>query len=166
MSALALKYWRVLVLLVAVAAVVALGYEMKASLDKPVIATAKADASAARSVTVAVQHARTVEHQVAASDAAASAEYQKGLEDGKTELQGALDRLGAALRLRNQQLAAARSGNLSAAAAGSSRRDASAPADFLAAYGADAERLAAEADEVVKQLNACQVILANDRAGQ
>ncbi len=160
------KNWRLLVVLAAVAGLVALGVAMRGAVDKPVIAAAKSDASAARGVTVAVQHARTVEHQVAASDAAASTEYQKGLEDGKTELQGALDRLGAALRLRDQQLAAARAGNLPATAAGSGRRDASAPADFLAAHGADAERLAAEADDVVKQLNACQVILASDRAVQ
>lgn len=160
------KNWRLLALLLVLAAVVALGFEMKASLDKPVIAAAKADASAARGVTVAVQYARTVEHKIAASDAAASTEYQKGLEDGKNELQGALDRLGAALRLRDQQLAAARAGNLSATAAGTGRRFASAPADFLAAHGADAERLAAEADEVTKQLTACQAILASDRVGQ
>ncbi len=158
------KNWRLLVVLAVVAGLVALGVAMRGAVDKPVIASAKADASAARGVTVAVQHARTVEHRVAASDAAASTDYQKGLEDGKTQLQGALDRLGAALRLRDQQLAAARAGNLSTAAAGPGRRDASAPADFLAAHGADAERLAAEADEVTRQLTACQVILANDRA--
>lgn len=150
----------------AVAGLIALGVSIRSNVDKPVIAAAKADASAARGVVVAVQHARTVEHQVAINDAAAATEYQRGIEDGKLELQGAIDRLGTALRLRDKQLAAARAGNLSATSAGASRRDASAPADFLAAHGADAERLAAEADDVVRQLTACQVILARDRNGQ
>lgn len=157
------KNWRLLVVLAAVAGLVALGAAMRGTVDKPVIASAKADASAARGVTVAVQHARTVEHKVAASDAAASNDYQKGLEDGKNELQAALDRLGAALRLRDQQLAAARAGHLSAASTGAGRPDASAPADFPRAHGDDALRLAAEADDVVRQLTACQVILVNDR---
>lgn len=158
-----LKNWRLIAGLIAVAGLVAVGVAMRGTVDKPVIAAVKADASAARGVTVAVQHARAVEHKVAARDAAASAEYQKGLEDGKSELQGALDRLGAALRLREQQLAAARTRNLPAAAACASGRDASASAEFLAAHGVDAERLAAEADDAVKQLAACQAVVASDR---
>ncbi|MTD34047.1 hypothetical protein [Paludibacterium denitrificans] len=158
------KNWKWLAALVAVAGLIALGVEMRGIADRPALASAKADASAARGVTEAVQAARVIEHKVAASDAEASAQYQKGLEDGKTELQGAVDRLNAALRLRDAKLTAARAGNLSAAATGSSRRDASAPTDFLAAHGSDALRLAAEADDVTKQLTACQAIVASDRA--
>lgn len=157
------KNWKWLAALVAVAGLIALGVEMRGIADRPALASAKADASAARGVTVAVQAARVIEHKVSASDAAASAQYQKGLEDGKTELQGAVDRLSAALRLRNQQLADARAGNLPATTAGPSRRDASAPADFLGAHGSDALRLAAEADDVTKQLTACQAIVRADR---
>jgi hypothetical protein len=158
-----LKDWRALLSVLAVVALVAAGIALRGVMDKPVIAAAKADASAARSVTSAVQGARRVEHQVAASDAAASAQYQKGLEDGKNQLQDSLDRLAAAIRLRDQQLATARAGHLPAASAGAGRRDASAPADFLATHGADAERLAAEADDVVKQLNACQALVRADQ---
>lgn len=158
------KNWKWLAALVAVAGLIALGVEMRGIADRPALASAKADASAARGVTVAVQDARVIEHKVAASGAESSAQYQKGLEDGKTELQGAVDRLSAALRLRDAKLAATRAGNLPAASAGAGRRDASAPADFLAAHGQDALRLATEADDVTKQLTACQEIVAGDRA--
>lgn len=122
---------------------------------------AKWEAADAKAKASAVQSARKIEHKVAASDAAASENYQKGLEDGKTELQGALDRLRAALRLREQQLAGARAVPATADSAG--RRDASAPADFPSAHGDDALRLAAEADDVVRQLTACQALVTADR---
>ncbi|WP_137009616.1 hypothetical protein [Aquitalea aquatilis] len=146
-----------------IASLVISGVWLRGAIDRPVIASAKADASAARGVTTAVQKARDVEYKIAASDAAASAEYQKGLDDGKKDLDGALARLRAAVRLRDQQLTAARSGNLPAAGSGPGGRDGETGTDFLAAHGEDAERLAAEANEVVKQLSACQVIVSNDR---
>ena len=155
--------WRALAWIIAVVGLIALGVEMRGIADRPALESAKADASAARGVTVAVQAARVIEHKVSASDAAASAQYQKGLEDGKTELQGAVDRLNAALRLRDKQLADARAGNLPAATTGTGRRDASAPSNFLAAHGQDALRLAGEADDVTRQLTACQAIVASDR---
>lgn len=157
------KNWKWLAGLMAVAGLIALGVEMRGIADRHALTSAKADASAARGVTVAVQAARVIEHKVAASDAAASAQYQKGLEDGKTELQGAVDRLNTALRLRDKQLAAARAGNLSATATSPAGRDASSPAGFLEAHGADALRLASEADDVTKQLTACQAIVRADR---
>ncbi|WP_146215931.1 hypothetical protein [Aquitalea magnusonii] len=154
---------RVFIVVGVIAALVGVGVWVRGAVDRPVIASAKADVSAARGVTVAVQNARVIEHKVAASDAAASAEYQKGLSDGKKDLDGALARLRAAARLRDQQLAAVRAGKLPAAIAGSGRRDASAPGDFLAAHGDAALRLAAEADDVVKQLQACQVVVSSGR---
>jgi flagellum-specific peptidoglycan hydrolase FlgJ len=157
-----LKYWREIVLVLAIAALVALGWEARAVIAERDAATSKA--AQAEQLTTQTQAARAKEHATAASDAAASAQYQKGLEDGKQDLDGALNRLRAALRLRDQQLAAARAGNLPAAVAGAGRRDGEARSDFLAAYGEDALRLAAEADDVVQQLFACQAIVESDRA--
>ncbi|OVE45925.1 hypothetical protein [Chromobacterium violaceum] len=162
-----LRNWKLLAGLVLIAALVGSGIWLRGTIDKPALAAAKADASAARSVTTAVQAARHIEHTVSASDAAAAAAYEKGKEDGKQDLDGAVDRLRAAVRLRDQQLAA-RAGNLPAVAGAAGGRDASTPADFLAAHGEDALQLAAEADDAVRQLSACQVILQADRqaAGQ
>ncbi|WP_043614317.1 hypothetical protein [Chromobacterium violaceum] len=162
-----LRNWKVVAGLVLVAGLVAAGVWLRGTIDKPALAAARADASAARGVTVAVQSARRVEHAVAASDAAAAAAYEKGKEDGKQDLDNAVARLRAQLRLRDQQLAAG-AGNLPAAASGAGGRDGEAPADFLAAHGEDALRLAAEADDVARQIGACQVILQADRqsAGQ
>ncbi|WP_114154647.1 hypothetical protein [Chromobacterium haemolyticum] len=131
-------------------------------------ALAERDAAAQRAVeaehvAASEKAARAKEQATARSDNAAAAAYQEGLENGKVELQGSIARLRAQLRLRDQ-LAAAGS-NLPDASAGAGRRDASAPADFLAAHGDDALRLAAEADDAVRQLGACQLILASDRAG-
>ncbi|QIY81521.1 hypothetical protein [Chromobacterium violaceum] len=162
-----LRNWKLIAGLALIAGLVGAGVWLRGTIDKPALAAAKADASAARGVTTAVQAARHIEHAVAASDTAAAAAYEKGKEDGSKELADAIDRLRAAVRLRDQQLAA-RAGNLPAVAAGAGGRDASAPADFLAAHGEDALRLAAEADDAVRQLSACQVILQSYRqaAGQ
>lgn len=152
-----LRYWRELLLLLAGAALVWLGYSwrsLSAERDQ-----AQRQVAQAQSYAAAQKHARAVEHSAAARDAAASAQYQKGLQDGKQELDDAITRLRATLRLREQQLATARAGNLPAAAAGAVRCDGEARADFLAAHGEDALRLAAEADDVVRQLSACQTVL-------
>ncbi|WP_176219528.1 hypothetical protein [Chromobacterium haemolyticum] len=117
-------------------------------------------AEAAETVVVAEKAARAKEQSTAKSDASAAAAYQEGLENGKVELQGAVARLRAQLRLRDQRAAG---GNLPDAATGAGRRDASAPTDFLAAHGDDALRLAAEADDAVRQLSACQKIIMNGR---
>lgn len=147
-------------LALAVAALVGLGYEWRAIAAQR--DEARQQATQAAQLAKQSQAARAVELAVAVSDAAASTDYQKGVEDGKQELVAAIDRLRVTLRLREQQLADAR--RLPAAAAGSSGRDASAPADFLTAHGEDALRLAAEADDVVRQLSTCQMILQADRS--
>ncbi|MDE1714956.1 lysis system i-spanin subunit Rz (plasmid) [Chromobacterium amazonense] len=158
------RFWREALLLLAVAALVWLGYSWRGlSAERDI---AQQQAAQAHRVAMTTQRARAAEHAAAANDAAASAQYQKGLEDGKKELDGAIARLRAALRLRDQQLTAARAGNLPATASGAGRCDGEAGADFLAAHGEDALRLAAEADDVVRQLSACQVILQADYANE
>lgn len=151
--------WKGIVLAAALAALAFLGWEMRAVIAQRDAAAAKV--AQAEQQTAQTQAARAAEHAKAASDAAASARYQKGLEDGKKDLAAAVDRLRANLRLRDQQLAGA--GNMPAAAASAGGRDGEARADFLAAHGEDALRLASEADDVAKQLTACQQIIENDR---
>jgi len=153
--------WRLIIAGIVLAAVAAAGWHYRAVLAERDAAAQRAEA--AETVVVAEKAARAKEQSTAKSDASAAAAYQEGLENGKVELQGSIARLRSQLRLRDQ-LAAAGS-YLPDASSSASRRDASAPADFLAAHGDDALRLAAEADDAVRQLSACQLILATDRAG-
>ncbi|WP_440216882.1 lysis system i-spanin subunit Rz [Chromobacterium piscinae] len=155
--------WKGIVLAAALAALAFLGWEMRAVIAQRDAAVARA--SQAQQLAAATQAVRVREHQAAADDAATAAAYEKDLEDGKLELQAALARHASALRLRQQQPAAGR-GDLPAITAGAGRRDGDAPADFSAAHGDDALRLAAEADDVVRQLSACQAIVGSDRAAQ
>ncbi len=148
--------FKVMALLAVLGVAVWFGFGWKGNKDAPVVAAAKADASAASGVTVAVQTARVAERKVAASDTAASEAYQKGIEDGKKDLQGSIDRLRAALRLRDQQLADARARDLPGVPGSAGGRDGAERTDFFEAHGEDALRLTAEADAVVKQLTACQ----------
>ncbi|MBY0444879.1 MAG: hypothetical protein K2Q15_06685 [Burkholderiales bacterium] len=108
------------------------------------------------------QAVRKIEQQAAINDQAASADYQKGKEDGKKELDNALTGLRTSLRLREQQLASVKA-NLPAASSPPLGCNAPPRSDFLVTYGENALRLAAEADNVVRQLTACQAILKQDR---
>ena len=155
-----LKYWREVLLLIVIVFLLALGWEMRAVIAERDAAVAHA--AQAQQQAAATQAARAREHQAAADDAATAAAYEKDLEDGKLELQAALARHAAALRLRQQQPAASR-GDLPAVAAGAGQRDGAAGGDFSAAHGDDALRLAAEADDVVRQLSACQALIRTDR---
>lgn len=152
-----LKLLAVLALVVALAAA---GWHYRSALAERDVAAQRAEA--AERVAAGEKAARVKEQETARSDNAAAAAYQEGLENGKVELQGSIARLRTQLRLRDQLAAGS---NLPDASAGAGRRDASAPTDFLAAHGDDALRLAAEADDAVRQLGACQLILATDRAG-
>lgn len=144
---------------VLVAAVAAAGWHYRQVLAERDVADQRAEA--AERVAAGEKAARAKEQATARSDNAAAAAYQKELENGKIEQQGAVARLRAALRLRDQRAAGS---HLPDASAGAGQRDGETGADFLAAHGEDALRLAAEADDAVRQLNACQVILNSDRA--
>lgn len=163
--------WKEIVLAAALAALAFMGWEFRnlgAERD-----AAAAQAEQARNAEAAVQRARAVEQRVAVSDAAAAAAYQEGLENGKIELQGAIARLRAQLRMRDQR--AARGGNLSEASAGAGQRDGEAAAEFSGAqraklvealerFGIEQYAIAGDANKAAGRLNACQVILNSDRA--
>ncbi|MGR2681519.1 hypothetical protein [Chromobacterium haemolyticum] len=162
--------WKEIVLAAALAALAFLGWEFRnlgAERD-----AAAAQAEQARNAEAAVQRARAVEHKVAVSDAAAAAAYQEGLENGKVELQVAVSRLRAQLRMRDQL--AAGGGSLSEASAGAGGRDGEASAEFSGAqreklaaalerFGVEQYSIASDSDKAAGRLNACQVILNSDR---
>ncbi|WP_019099940.1 hypothetical protein [Chromobacterium haemolyticum] len=152
--------WRLILAGIVLAAVAAAGWHYRSALAERDAADQRAEM--AERVAAGEKAAREKEQETARSDNAAAEAYQEGLENGKVELQGSIARLRAQLRLRDQL--AANGGNLPEAAAGAGRRDASAPTDFLTAHGDDVLRLAAEADDAVRQLGACQLILNSDRA--
>lgn len=148
-----------LILLVVVSGLVWLGFQMKSVVDKPVLAQAHEQASQAIAESKQVNRARAVEQALNASDVQTSTQYQKGMEDGKQQLQRALDRLNAALRLRNQQLTAVQQRGVPTAASAPGGYNGAAGSDFLTAHGADALQLANDADDVTRQLTACQQLL-------
>lgn len=150
--------WRLIIAGIVLAAVAAAGWHYRSALAERDAAAQRAEA--AETVVVAEKAARAKEQSTAKSDASAAAAYQEGLENGKVELQSAIARLRAQLRLRDQRAAG---GNLPDASAGAGSRDGETGADFLAAHGDDALRLAAEADDAVRQLSACQKIIMNGR---
>ncbi|MGY8624361.1 hypothetical protein [Chromobacterium violaceum] len=167
--------WKEIALAAVLAALAFMGWEYRnLGAERDV---AKAEAAQARSNEAASQRARAVEHKAAASDAAASAQYQKELENGKKDLDGAVARLRAALRLREQQLAAARGGDLPATVGAAGGRDGEAAAEFSGAqraklvealerFGIDQYAIGSDADNTAKRLSACQSIAESDRAMQ
>lgn len=122
-------------------------------------AIAKKDVIIARGAVVAVEEARADEHRQAEQNAAVSADYQKGLEDGKKEQAEALARLDALVKRLRQQSALGRGVGVSEADACAGGRDGEASADFFAAHGPDLIWLAGEADDVARQLAAAQGVI-------
>ncbi|MEO4030678.1 hypothetical protein ABH313_21835 [Chromobacterium vaccinii] len=164
--------WKGMVLAAILAALAFVGWEYRnLGAERDV---AKAEAAQARSNEAASQRARAVEHKAAASDAAASAQYQKELENGKKDLDGAVARLRTALRLRDQQLAAARGGDLPATAGAAGGRDGEAGAEFSGAqraklvealerFGIDQYAIGNDADNTARRLSASQALIQSDR---
>jgi prophage endopeptidase len=156
----AIRYWREIGLILIITALW-LSFErwrnMKASLEIANLRVLQAERQIKE-----WQAVRQIEQQAAINDQAASADYQKGKKDGNKELDNAITGLRTSLRLREQQLASVKQ-NLPAASSSPLGCDATPRSDFLVTYGEDALRLAAEADNVVRQLTACQAILKQDR---
>lgn len=133
--------------------------------EKPKLELAKEQAAQAKAVALSTQKARVAEQKVSANDNAASTEYQKGLEDGKNQLQAANDDLRAKLNRLRKQLATSNSmPNVSSTVSGRNAPDNSAlPQGYgdklveaIGIFGEQQQRLASEADDQSKQLSACQ----------
>ncbi len=133
---------------------------------------AKRDNDALRAAISAKEKAEArvaaLEAEAAGKVTAADAAYQKGLKDGKKELDAAVERVRAGYRLRDPGGSSGpslRLGPAKGAAAGDpGKRDGGAQADVPAATGCTLSagasefliRFAGEADDVTRQLNACQ----------
>jgi prophage endopeptidase len=113
---------------------------------------------------VTQSHNIQAKHEQAAEQlTAADTNYLQGVNDGKKDLDKALGDLRNTLRVRNEQLAAERrkrqqseSGHLPDTAACTRECDGAPETGFLVTHGEDALRLAAEADDVTRQLRSCQ----------
>ncbi|WP_374424979.1 hypothetical protein [Chromobacterium sp.] len=162
--------WRLILAGIVLVAVAAAGWHYRAVLAERDAASQRA--AAAETVVVAEKAARAKEQSTAKSDASAAAAYQEGLENGKVELQGAIARLRAQLRLRDQL---ADGSNLPAAAAGAGEHNGEAGAEFseaqraklaeaLERFGVEQYAIAGDSDNAAKKLGTCQVILATGRA--
>jgi prophage endopeptidase len=160
--------WKPVALIVSLLVAGYLGYELRSVI-------AERDAQTVQSkvlqqdktnLTDAVTQAHNVQakHELAAQQiAAADTNYIQGVSDGKKELDNAVTVLRNTLRVRTEQLAAERrkrqqseSGHVPDTAACTRECDGEAGSDFLVAHGEDALRLAAEADDVTRQLQSCQ----------
>jgi len=107
----------------------------------------------------------TDERAIAKTQADIDTAYQKGITDGKVQLDSTLSDLRAdVIRLRKRFSCPA--AGVSAAAAGATVGD---DAEASGLQREDAEflvRLASDADAIALQLKACQAIVENDRGGQ
>jgi len=145
-----------------------LGYELRSVIAERDAQTVQSKAlqQDKTNLTDAVTQAHNVQakHELAAQQiAAADSNYIQGVSDGKKELDKAVTDLRNTLRVRTEQLAVERrkrsgaeSGHVPDTAACARECDGETRADFLVTHGEDALRLAAEADDVTRQLQSCQ----------
>lgn len=96
--------------------------------------------------------------------------YIQGVQDGKTQLDSAINQLHAHVSMLVKQhqsdqraIAKLHSTDVSVSATGASERDGDLENGFLVTHGEDALRLANEADDVVRQLSECQSYINNIR---
>ena len=144
-----IKYWREVALFLLVSGAIWAGYSYKGTLDE-----LRATKDQVKSIT----EARQKEQKAAITQNEIDQTYQSGVQNGKLELDAAISRLNAAIRLRDSRIR-----NLSSAASSASQCDAGSDAELLRKNGEDRYRLASEADDTVRQLKACQALLKADR---
>lgn len=160
--------WKPIALIISLLVAGYLGYELRgvmADRDAQTVQS-KALQQDKTNLTEAVSQAHNIQarHEQAAQQiAAADSNYIQGVNDGKKELDNAITDLRNTLQLRTEQLDAERRkhqqsepGHLPDTAACASQCDGYPESGFLAAHGEDALRLAAEADDVTRQLQSCQ----------
>lgn len=167
-----LEYWKQiavgLLIVVLVGGGAYLGHEYTAAKAEAEAATLAA--AQAKATLETTQAARAKEQSKAVDQSVIEQKYQEGLQDGKSETQDAINRLNArnnqlAVSLQQSKAAAARASgeNLSSASSCPSQCNGEARSGFSETHGADALRLAGEADDIARQLAACQQVITNDR---
>jgi len=162
------EYWKQALIALLVCVGVYLGHEYTAA--KAEAAANALAAAQAKATLETTQKARAKEQTTAVDQSTIEQKYQEGLNDGKTETQDAINRLNArnaqlADSLQQSKAAAARASgaNLPSTSSCPSQCNGEARTDFSETHGADALRLAGEADDLARQLAACQQVITNDR---
>jgi len=164
-------YWKPIALVISLLFAGYLGYELRSVVAERDAQTVQSKAlqQDKTNLTNAITQAHNVQakHEQAAQQLAiADTNYLQGVNDGKKELDNAITDLRNTLRLRSEQLAAERrkrsgaeSGHVPDTATCTRECDGDPESGFLATHGEDALRLAAEADDVTRQLQSCQQTL-------
>jgi len=159
---LAFKYWKEMLIALAIAALLYLGYSYRgliAERDELKLTVVTQQATIDRTAQV-----RAHEQAFAITQNEVAVKYEQGKEDGKNELSTSIQHLRTAIGLRDKRISELNSGaNVSGPSASTGCTDDEARSRFLKAHGEDALRLAAEADEIVKQNNANIDLLVEDR---
>lgn len=160
---LALKYWKEILISVAIAALLYLGFSYRgliAERDSLKLKNAEQQATIDRATQV-----RAHEQAFAITQHDIAVKYEQGKEDGKNELSTSIEHLRTAIGLRDKRIAElnASNANVSSVASSSSSNNGEARPDISQADGEFYFKLASEADEVAKQLSACQAIVEEDR---
>ena len=157
---------KLIAVVIAVLGLAGLGVWSSRGYYAPRIALAEHQAGEAQAQTHAIQHARTVEHAIAASDTASTTTYINEVQHDNEKLALANAALSARLdRLRNR--AATRTGDLPAVAAAPAGSDGSVYAslsaeqrvqfiDAISQFGRAEYANAGDADTVSTRLTACQ----------
>lgn len=160
---LALKYWKEILISVSIAALLYLGYSYRgliAERDSLKLKNAEQQATIDRAAQI-----RAHEQAFAITQNDIAVKYEQGKEDGKNELSTSIQHLRTAIGLRDKRIAELNSSNanVSGSSASSSGYNGEARPNISQADGEFYFKLASEADEVAKQLSACQAIVEEDR---
>lgn len=160
---LALKYWKEMLIAVAIAALLYLGYSYRgliAERDSLKLKNAEQQATIDRAAQI-----RAHEQAFAITQNDVAVKYEQGKEDGKNELSTSIQHLRTAIGLRDKRIAElnASNANVSGSSASTSSYNGEARSNVSQADGEFYFKLASEADEVAKQLSACQAIVEEDR---
>jgi hypothetical protein len=160
---LALKYWKEMLIAVAIAALLYLGYSYRgliAERDSLKLKNAEQQAIIDRAAQV-----KAHEQAFAITQNDIAIKYEQGKEDGKNELSTSIQHLRTAIGLRDKRIAELNksNANLSSVDSSSGIDNGEARPNISQTDGEFYFKLASEADEVAKQLSACQAIVEEDR---
>jgi len=159
---LALKYWKEILIAVAIAALLYLGYSYRGLIAerdglKFTVATQQATIDRAAQVRAHEQAFAITQNDVAVK-------YEQGKEDGKNELSTSIEHLRTAISLRDKRISELNSiSSVPSSTSSTSNYNGETRSNISQEDGEFYFKLASEADEVAKQLAACQAIVEEDR---
>ena len=160
---LVLKYWKEILIAVFIAALLYLGYSYRGLIAER--DSLKLKNAEQQTIIVRDAQVRAHDQAFAITQNDVAIKYEQGKEDGKNELSTSIEHLRTAIGLRDKRIAElnASHANVSSVSASASGNNGEARPDISQADGEFYFKLASEADEVAKQLSACQAIVEEDR---